>query len=45
MGQQLMDQVFANTLAVLSTREGIDPCNNGLSDNSRLDQLEFKIKP
>lgn len=39
-----MDQVFANTLAVLSTREGIDPCNRGLSDNSIVDQLEFCTK-
>jgi len=39
-----MDQVFANTLAVLSTRESIDPCNRGLSDNSIVDQLEFCTK-
>ena len=44
MTQQLMDQVFANTLAVLSTREGIDPRNRGLSDNSIVDQLEFYTK-
>ena len=44
MSQQLMDQVFANTLAVLSTREGIAPCNRGLSDNSIVDQLEFYTK-
>ena len=45
MGQQLIDQVFANTSAVLSTREGIAPRNSGLSDNLLVDQFEFKIKP
>ena len=44
MSQQLIEQVFANTLAVLSTREGVDPCNSGLSDNSIVDQLEFYTK-
>jgi hypothetical protein len=44
MSQQLMDKVFANTLAVLSMCEGIDPCNRVLSDNSIVDQLEFYTK-